>query len=120
MIPLSAWLVAPVLTYFWIYRGMPFWKSVLLSLMVHVVLRAFIAGGIVLGILVILIFVNALFVYFDAEGHGFSYEWLYALMVFIFPLFGFGIYLLIRMALLRKQSLVVTNGPVQEITFLQE
>jgi hypothetical protein len=93
MIPASAWFVAPVLTFFWLYKGWPFGRSFMMSFLLGLIIQAF-KFGFFTGVLIVALLGGAFLIYSDARQEGFRYSLVYAVLAFFFPIVMIPLYLL--------------------------
>ncbi len=95
-ISLGAWMAAPILTFFWIYKGWSFGKSLLITLVIDGVYYSFRLGGLFFGITVLLSTLAAFWVYGDTKTLKVKFGIIFVILTFLFLPIGLLSYLLLR------------------------
>lgn len=115
-ISLGAWLAAPILAYFWIYKSWPFWKSLFTSAIIWILISFLKSGAVIEALVFIFIIAGTLWVYGDSLNLKVRFRWIFIILTFLVLPVGLVSYYLLRGTLSkRKVEKIESDGGVIEI-----
>lgn len=104
---------APILTFFWIYKGWPFWQSLIATLLIDFVYYSFTLYGFLDGIIAIVIVLVVLWVLSDSKELRVRGGWFFALLTFFLLPIGLIVYLILRRSMSKNKLIKSTEGSIE-------
>jgi hypothetical protein len=114
-ISIGAWIAVPVLTFFWIYKGWTFMRSLVIALIIDGIIYFFSERDLLGGITFILMVSSALWVYGDAEVLKVRFRFVFVIISFLIPPVGIIIYLSLRRMLskIKIEKIKSSDGVIE-------